>query len=139
MQTKGQTKMVRMMTLEELKTLLGIDLNDVDDDQRLEMYLTSAIAYVKAYCNNPFPDGLPDDVKYVISQIVAGMSSNADEYADGMNGISSANIGGVISYTKGSKISSYSAESDSLGIYQMLRPYIKAKKISFVPCRSRRC
>lgn len=128
----------RMMTLEELKILLGIDLNDVEDDQRLEVYLASAIAYAKSYCNNQFEGGLPDDVKYVISQIVAGMSSSADEYADGMNGIYSANIGGVISYTKGTKSSSYSVESDSLGIYQMLRPYIKSKKISFVPSRSRR-
>ena len=127
------------MTLAELKLRLNIPEDDFQDDEKLDLYLGSAIAYVKAYCNDQFEDGIPEDVKTAVAHLVMMTRATSLDYADGMNGISSANIGGVISYNKGgtSGASSYGKSMFAV-VQEMLEPHVRQRrKVTFTPTRAR--
>lgn len=63
------------MTLEELKTRLGIT-ND-SQDAILSVQLEDVIDYVKEYCNNDFKDGFPSGVKRAIALLVRSLSEDS--------------------------------------------------------------
>ncbi|HBK53948.1 MAG TPA: hypothetical protein DDZ44_08440, partial [Syntrophomonas wolfei] len=69
------------MPVPELKTRLGIALDDASQDAMLDLMLTDAQAYFKDYCNR---DDIPLEAESVIDRLsVVLYSRNADQYKQG--------------------------------------------------------
>jgi hypothetical protein len=69
------------MTLANLKTRLGIPIDDLSQDQVLPLILADAQAYFKDYCNR---DDIPEEAESVVARLAVVLyDRNADRYKQG--------------------------------------------------------
>jgi len=69
------------MTLANLKTRLGIPIDDLSQDQVLPLILADAQAYFKDYCNR---DDIPVGAESLVDRLAVVLySRNADQYKQG--------------------------------------------------------
>lgn len=101
------------MTLDDLKKRLEIPLDDHSQDAKLEVDLEDAIDFVKEWCNNDFPDGLPGGVKRAIVTLIKSYSESKNVQSQRLGDMSKT-------FFEGGSLQS---------VYKELRPY---KKVKFV-------
>lgn len=69
------------MTVPELKTRLGIPVDDLSQDDLLTLILADAQAFFKDYCNR---EDVPPEAESVIARLAVVLySRNADQYKQG--------------------------------------------------------
>lgn len=96
----------------EMKTRLGIALDDTSQDDLLTLILDDARAFFKDYCNR---EDVPDGAESVISRLAVVMHSrNADQYKQSIT---------VGAYS----VTNFASESGDIpkGILKQLRKYRK--------------
>ena len=70
------------MSVPELKTRLGIPVDDITQDDLLALVLADAQAFFKDYCNR---DDIPEAAELVIARLAVVLySRNADQYKQSM-------------------------------------------------------
>ena len=69
------------MTLVNLKTRLGIPINDLSQDQVLPLILADAQAFFKDHCRR---DDIPEEAESVVARLAVVLyDRNADQYKQG--------------------------------------------------------
>ncbi len=69
------------MSVADLKTRLGIPVDDITQDDLLALVLADAQAYFKDYCNR---DDIPDEAESLVDRLAVVLCDrNADQYKQG--------------------------------------------------------
>lgn len=69
------------MTVSDLKTRLGIPVDDLSQDELLNLILADAQAFFKDYCNR---EDIPVEAESVVARLAVVLySRNADQYKQG--------------------------------------------------------
>jgi len=132
------------MTLDELKTLLGIAQDDTSKDDLLQILLTAAIDFVVEWTQNPFEKNengeivLPGGVKLAISMMIqAVLAAGVGSEEAGLGLVESERVGQMQQtfrnpaelWTTGGGISGASGGSTAPW-FALLKPY---RRIQFIP------
>ncbi|WP_262417705.1 phage head-tail connector protein [Bacillus sp. YC2] len=117
-----------MMELSELKTRLGIPVDDETQDACLQIELDDAIEHAVDYCNNPFTN--KEGELFLPSPIKKGIALMIKIDRTGQPGVTAHSIGGM------SK--SFASEDEKYqAVYRLWRPYKKLKVLELK--KRRRC
>lgn len=138
------------MTLDELKTLLGIPAEDTSKDALLEILLSAAIDFVIEWTQNPFTKNdsdaiiLPSGVKLAISMMIqAALAAGIGTEGAAAGVVESEQVGQLRQtfrnpaeiWTTGGGISGASGGSTAPW-FALLKPYVRIRFVSAGgPCK----